>query len=144
MSVPLTKGWTIESIREAAFDGGESIGFDKGWFYLLVNVKPIQPFDDKDLYQEYQRLLSRFCYGDEPYKMCGRDFIINNLSIPWHYGCLTVGLKSINPIDYDNVELIIGKLLSMAEYKTTPSFTVSSYYDDFPKPWYKRIFDWFL
>ena len=144
MSVPLTKGWKLHSINDWRFVPN-TFGYNdkEGVFSFIANVKPINPFDARDLLQEYNRLMSS-TEDKVTYNICGREFFIDTLTIPGHFHYLSVRLMSSTLIDYQESKDIMYKLSSLSETGYNPYGTVTTHSFNDCRPWYKRIFDWFL
>ena len=143
MSIPLTKGWKLHSINDWRFDFTTFDDNNKGVFSFIANVKPIESFDVRDLLQEYNKLIPS-TEDKVTYNICGREFFIITLSIPGHFYYLSVRLVSNAPMDYQDAKDIMYKLSSLSETGYNPYGTVTIHSFDDCRPWYKRIFDWFL
>ena len=143
MSIPLTKGWKLHSIDDWSFNITEFGDDNKGVPSFTANVKPIEPFYLRDLLQEYNRLFLSI-QDNVTYNICGQEFFIHTLTIPGHFQYLGVGLMCSNLIDYQDAKDIMYKLSSLAEAGYNPYGTVTIHTFNDYKPWYKRIFDWFL
>lgn len=143
MSVPLTKGWKLHSIDDWSFNVTSFDDTNKGECFFTAKVRPIDPFDVRDLYQEYHRLVSK-SQNNVRYNICGKEFFIYTLSIPNHFCYLSVGLASSALMEYQDAKDIMNKLSSLAETSHNPYGLVAIHSFNDYRPWYKRIFDRFL
>lgn len=143
MSIPLTKGWKLYSVNDWGFDLNTFGDSNNGVFSFIANVKPIEPFDVKDLLKEYNRLILS-TKDNVTYNICGQEFFIHTLAIPGHFHYLSVRLVSNASMDYQDAKDMMYKLSSSSETGYNPYGTVTIHSFDDCRPWYKRIFDWFL
>lgn len=140
MSVPLTKGWKLHSIGDWQTAFGDA---NKVKCSFTAKVRPLEPFDVRGLSQEYHRLASR-SQNNVTYYICGKEFFIHTLSVLGDFCYLSVGLTSTALMEYQDAKDIMNKLSSLAETSHNPYGLVTVQSSNDYRPWYKRIFDWFL